>query len=205
MQTRLPTEERRAQIVAAALRLAQAHSPGLITTTDIAQAVGITQGAVFKHFASKEVIWLAAMNWVRTHLLAELTAGAAASTHPLQALASMFRAHVGFVVAHPGVPRLIFHELQRPEDSPIKQEVRDLLVAYRQLLRRLLDAATAQGLLRPGLDQDAAASLFIGLMQGLVMQSMLTGQVQAMTAQAEAVLPIFFNGISDAHHLGEAP
>jgi TetR/AcrR family transcriptional regulator len=202
MQTRLSTEERRAEIVAAALRLAQLHSPGLITTTDMAQAVGLTQGALFKHFASKEAIWLAAMGWVRTNLLADLKAGASASDQPLQALGAMFRAHVGFVVAHPGVPRLIFHELQRPEDSPIKQEVRELLVAYRQLLRQLLDTAAAQGLLRPGLDQDAAASLFIGLMQGLVMQSMLTGQVQAMTPQAAAVLPVFFNGIS---HLSEVP
>ena len=50
MQTRLPTEERQAEIVAAALRLARDSSPALITTTDIASAIGVTQGAVFKHF-----------------------------------------------------------------------------------------------------------------------------------------------------------
>ena len=46
IQTRLPTEERQADIVAAALRLAQDNSPALITTGDIATAVGLTQGAV---------------------------------------------------------------------------------------------------------------------------------------------------------------
>ncbi|MFM9916985.1 MAG: TetR/AcrR family transcriptional regulator, partial [Rhizobacter sp.] len=69
MQTRLPTEERQAEIVSAALRLARDASPALITTTDIAAAIGVTQGAVFKHFPTKDAIWLAAMRWVRETLL----------------------------------------------------------------------------------------------------------------------------------------
>jgi AcrR family transcriptional regulator len=38
------------EIVAAALRLARESSPALITSGDIAAAIGVTQGAVFKHF-----------------------------------------------------------------------------------------------------------------------------------------------------------
>jgi TetR/AcrR family transcriptional regulator len=127
MQTRLPTEERQAEIVAAALRLAQEFSPALITTGDIAAAIGVTQGAVFKHFPSKEAIWVAAMRWVRGELLQSLEAVAGAAATPLDALSGIFHAHVGFVIAHPGVPRLIFHELQQPADSATKQEVRAVL------------------------------------------------------------------------------
>jgi TetR/AcrR family transcriptional regulator len=46
----------------------------------------------------------------------------------------MFRAHVEFVIAHPGVPRFIFHELQQPADSAAKLEVRGVLQGYRKLL-----------------------------------------------------------------------
>ncbi len=63
MQTRLPTEERQAEIVAAALHLARTVSPVSITTSDIAAAIGITQGAVFKHFPTKDAIWVASMKW----------------------------------------------------------------------------------------------------------------------------------------------
>ena len=42
MQTRLTTEERQAEIVAAALKLAHEISPVSITTSDIATAIGIT-------------------------------------------------------------------------------------------------------------------------------------------------------------------
>ena len=45
-----PTEIRQAGLVEAALRLAAQRSPADITTGDLAKAVGITQGAVFRHF-----------------------------------------------------------------------------------------------------------------------------------------------------------
>ena len=48
------TEVRQAGLVEAALQLAAQRSPADITTGDLAQAVGITQGAVFRHFSSKE-------------------------------------------------------------------------------------------------------------------------------------------------------
>lgn len=197
MQNRLPTEERQAEIVAAALRLAREVSPALITTSDIAAAVGVTQGAVFKHFPTKDAIWLAAMAWVRERLLAALEAAAQAEPSPLGALAAVFRAHVAFVVAHPGVPRLIFHELQRPADSPVKQEVRALLQRYRRLLLGLFDAAVQQRQAPATLDKDAAATLFVGIVQGLVMQSMLNGKPVATKAEAERVFALYLRGIGE--------
>ena len=65
MQTRLPTEEHQAEIVAAELKLAWEHSPLAITTSDLAAAIAVSQGAVFEHFPTKDAIWLAAMKCVR--------------------------------------------------------------------------------------------------------------------------------------------
>ena len=198
---RLPTQERQAEIVAAALLLARDTSPVLITTSDIAAAVGVTQGAVFKHFPSKEAIWLAAMAWVREQLLLKLSRAAqsgqsaAAAGPAVQALQAVFHAHVEFVIDHPGAPRIIFHELQQPAESPVKQEVLALLQAYRKLLLGLFKAGVASGELLPALDQEAAATHFVGIVQGLVMQSMLKGRPAAMKTQADAVLAIYLRGI----------
>lgn len=198
MPTRLPTVERKTEIVAAALKLAQKTSPGSITTSDIAQAIGVTQGAVFKHFATKNAIWLATMQWVREQLLQKLQEEARSAVSPTQALEAVFRAHVAFVIAHPGVPRVIFHELQQPFDSPVKQEVRALLQAYRQLLRELLKVGVDAGEFEETLDQEAAATLFVGIVQGLVMQSMLMGKPAGMKAQATGVFSLFIRGLQEA-------
>lgn len=193
--TRLPTEERQASIVMAALQLAQTNSPGAITTTDLAQALGLSQGALFKHFASKEAIWLAAMHWVTGQLLGTLNTAAKQTPSPLEALERVFLAHVDFVVANPGVPRVIFHELQQAKDSPVKQQVRNLMQGYRQLLVRLLGEAAQSGAVSVQLDIPAAATLFMGIVQGLVMQSMLNGQVAAMRTDAPRVFHLYLCGI----------
>ena len=198
MQTRLPTEERQAEIVTAALRLARDTSPALITTTDIASAVGVTQGAVFKHFPTKDAIWVAAVQWVRGALTHSLSTAAAEAPTPLDALAAMFRAHVDFVIAHPGVPRLIFHELQQPADSATKQEVRGLLQGYRKLLLDTLERAVMQGQVIADLDREAAATTFVGLIQGLVMQAMLVGRPATMRPHADRVFALYLRSLGGA-------
>ena len=198
MQTRLPTEARQAEIVAAALKLACEVSPASITTGDIAAAIGVSQGAVFRHFPTKEAIWLAAMRWVREQLLERLDDAARAQTSALSALEAVFRAHVAFVTAHPGVPRVIFHELQQAADSPTKHEVRSLLQAYRQRLLQLLEAGVDAGQLPAALDRQAAATLFVGIVQGLVMQSMASGGVAGMKSRAAALFAIYERGLRSA-------
>lgn len=192
---RLATEERQAEIVAAALRLAQQRSPALITTTELAQAVGVSQGALFKHFASKEAVWLAAMQWVAEHLLRTIAAAADEAVEPLDALRRVFHAHVDFVATYPGVPRLIFHELQQPEDSPLKEAVRGLMKDYRQMLLTLLRQAMQQAQLPADLDAPAAATMFLGVIQGLVMQSMASGHISTMRAEAPRIFELYQRGI----------
>lgn len=198
MQTRLSTEERQAEIVAAALSLARESSPALITTGDIAAAIGVTQGAVFKHFPTKDAIWLAAMRWVRETLLVTLQTAADQTDTPVDALSAIFRAHVEFVVAHPGVPRFIFHELQQPADSAAKLEVRGVMQAYRKLLLVVLARAIEAGQVCKDLELEAAATGFIGLLQGLVMQSMLSGRPNTMRQQAGPVFALYLRGLGVA-------
>ena len=204
--TKQATEVRQAALIEAALALAAQRSPASITTGDLAHAVGITQGAVFRHFASKEAIWLAALDWVtdtlmqRLHtaagLASDTTPTAAAPPHALAALQAVFMAHVDFVIAHPGVPRLIFQELQQPGDSALKAGVRSLMQQYRALLLRLLKQAQAEQVIAPDTDLVAACVLLIGSVQGLVMQSLISGDVSAMTQQAPGVVALYLRAIS---------
>lgn len=69
------------------------------------------------------------MKWVREQLLLKLEQALRATSPGALALEAAFHAYVAFVTAHPGVRRVMFHELQRPADSPIKEEVRALLQA----------------------------------------------------------------------------
>ena len=117
------------------------------------------------------------------------------ATLPRSLSLAVFRAHIEFVIAHPGVPRLIFHELQQASESPARAEVRAVLQGYRKLLLAVLQRAIEQRQAVADLDVDAAATGFIGLVQGLVMQSMLAGRPGAMRQPAEAVLALYLRGL----------
>ena len=208
---RQSTDIRQASLIEAALRLAAQRSPADITTGDLAAAVGISQGAVFRHFSSKDAIWIAVIDWVATNLMERLHAAVHSrkshtsqtphspdlpDSHPLSALQDVFIAHVDFVIAHPGVPRIVFQELQHAHDTALKAAVQNLMQQYRALVVGLLQSAKAQNLLAPGTDLPSAALLFLGSMQGLVMQSLLSGDVQAIARQAPGVFAIYVRGIA---------
>lgn len=104
-------------------------------------------------------------------------------------------AHVDFVVEHPGVPRMLFGELQRAEPTAPKRMAQTLLRRYRERLHCLIEEGKAAGELSDTLDTDAAITLLIGTIQGLVMQSLLAGDVQRMRRDAPRVFAIYRRGI----------
>lgn len=177
------------------VELAAERNPSDITTTAIARRMGLTQGALFRHFPTKDAIVQAVMSWVAECLLARVDNAAQGAASPLSALEAIFMAHIDFVSHHPGVPRMLFGELQRSGESMPKRMVQTLIYRYGERLRRLLDAGKAQGELDANLDVDAAAVLFVGTIQGLVMQSLLAGDVARMRRDAPGVFRIYRRGI----------
>lgn len=194
----LPADERRAATVEAVVDLAAEQNPSDITTTAIAQRMGLTQGALFRHFPTKDAILQAAMTWVAERLLARVDKAAEGASSPLAALEAMFMTHIAFVSEHPGVPRMLFGELQRPGDTLPKKIVQALIRQYGDRLRRLLEAGKAKSELHAELDVEAATVLFIGTIQGLVMQSLLAEDVARIRRDAPGAFTIYRRGIGSA-------
>lgn len=194
----LPANQRRAVTVEAVLALAGSHNPNEITTAAIAKQMNVTQGALFRHFPNKEAIWLAVMEWVAERLLARIDQSAEGIESPLCAMEAMFISHVEFVIEHLGVPRMIFGELQRGESTPAKHRVKTLIQDYGERLNRLIEQGKLNAELCPSLDNEAAAMLFIGTIQGLVMQSLMAGDIERIRRDAPRVFMIYKRGIGRA-------
>ncbi|MBK6638551.1 MAG: TetR/AcrR family transcriptional regulator [Rhodocyclaceae bacterium] len=192
---RQSTQLRQAEIIATMVRLAAERNPADITTTDIANAMSVTQGALFRHFSTKEAIRLAVVEWIEEQLMAELHDAQRAASDALGALRAMFMAHVAFTRTYPGVPRLIFAELQQPDTSPVRQRVQHLMQGYRTTVTASLTAAAGAQRIRPDVDCPSAAALFLGAIQGLVIQSMLGGSAAQIEQRAEGVLAIYLAGL----------
>ncbi|MFD2189392.1 TetR/AcrR family transcriptional regulator [Pistricoccus aurantiacus] len=191
----LPAEERKELTVRTVVELCAEQDPARITTAAIAERMKVTQGALFRHFSGKDEIWQAVMAWVAEQVMRRLDKTVARGETPLATLEAMFMAHIDFITEHPGVPRLMFGQLQHAEPTPATRLVRSMLAKYRERLAALLTRGKASGELRADLDIEAAATQFIGTLQGLVMQSLIAGDVQRIAEQAPGAFLLYRRGI----------
>ncbi len=192
----LPAEKRRSVTVDAVMQLAAEKNPVEITTAEIAERMNLTQGALFRHFPTKDALWQSVMEWLSGQLLGRIDKVIETTESAFEALERMFMAHIDFVVQHPGVPRMIFAELQRPEKSSAKKIVETMLLRYGERLEKLLEKGVAQGTIYPDLDVKAASVMFIGIIQGLVMQSLIAGDTSLLLSNPKPVFALFRQAIT---------
>jgi AcrR family transcriptional regulator len=195
VKRRLTSEARQSEIIRVAVELAAEKDVGSVTTQDMADAMQLTQGAIFRHFASKDEIWLAVMHWIRERLMKVLEKAASEASDPLDAIQRMFLAHVAFISKHPAIPRILFSEAQNKKNSKLRQLIQEIMSGYEGRITGLLEAAKVQGLVDGELDSRSAAVLYIGMIQGLVMQVSIFGGKRSLLREAEKTFPIFLHGI----------
>ena len=195
-RTKLSADARRAATVETVIGLAAATNPADITTAQIAAQMDVTQGALFRHFADKQAIWAAVMDWTAATLLARFDA--VSGVTPIERLRAMFATHIDFVVTHPGVPRILFGELQRDGDAQGKMCVRALMAAYRERVTNLLTEAKTRSLVAERVDISAASTMFLGMVQGLVMQAMAASDFTTMPAVSGRLFDLYLDGLGVA-------
>jgi AcrR family transcriptional regulator len=159
-RSRKPTDVRRTEIADAAMRVIAAQGARHFTARALAQEVGITDGAVFRHFATMDAIVAAVVERIETVLfLAPLPTQA----DPIERLGAFFRARVAALAAHPHLARLLFSDhlaqLGGPEQA---QRIEEFKVRTRRFIASCLAEAKEQGLLAEAVGPREAAVIVQG-------------------------------------------
>ncbi len=135
----LPAAERRNLAVQALLELAAETAPDQISTAAIALRMGTSHAALFRHFPSRDALWAESMRWATDQLDQRFTALAAqGEVDPLREVEQLLLLHRDFVRQYPGLLRMVFAELQRPQPSPAREEAKAFMARFRQRLSVLL-------------------------------------------------------------------
>lgn len=167
---RRSAEDRKAEIIAACLDLADRLGPDRMTTTDVARAVGLTQPGIFRHFPTKQALWLAVAEDVAARLTAAWDRALAGADTPEAQLRALIGAQLDQIAATPALPAVI-HSRELNIDNPaLRQAFRARLAAFQDHLVAALRAMQAAGRLRPGLAPEDAAIFLTSLVQGLAIR-----------------------------------
>lgn len=160
--------DRRAEIVGTAIRLAGENGPDRVTTQALADAIGISQPAIFRHFPTKKDIWLAVGEAMTAPMTAEIEADPDAD--PLTTLERSVAQQMRRIAQTPAIPAILFSRELHAENEPLRQHFEAVTKNRRAQFEKLLLKARDGNLL----DQDAPtadlAALILAAIQGLAMR-----------------------------------
>lgn len=194
-RTRKSGEERRLEIVETTLRLAASLGPDRITAEAIAQELGVSQPAIFRHFPRKDAIWTATIDWLEDSLAATWSAAVAAAPAG-DALAAVVAAHFAFIERHPAVPLVLLSpELQARHDG-VRQAVMRLMGRYHATLRELVAAGIACGRYSATVDPARAAWMLIAIIQGVALRWAAGGGRFDIREEGAALVAMAVRGIT---------
>jgi AcrR family transcriptional regulator len=170
MSGRQSAEERKTQIVAEVLRLADEIGPDRLSTTDVARAIGISQPAIFRHFPTKGALWLAVAEDIAVRLQdAWAAAGAGASTSRAR-LRALIQAQLTAIATTPALPSILFSRELQVDNPDLRNVFRGLLGAFQGRLVAELRDQQVSGELRDGVGPEDVAILLTSLVQGVAIR-----------------------------------
>ena len=167
VKTRKPAAERKAQIVDEAMRLAAELGPDRMTTQKLADAVGITQAAIFRHFPSKTEIWLAVADRIGTAMPAKLIES---DEPPLDRLRAIVQRQFEFIVKTPSIPAILYSRELHAENETLRKQFSEMVGRRQTLFAGLFKAAAERGDMRADLAPEDAARLVLAFIQGMAMR-----------------------------------
>ncbi len=191
-----PAPQRRADAVRALLDLACDTAPDRISTAAIAERMGVSHAALFRHFPNRDALWAEAVHWATGELGTRFDAiSHRAETEPMVELPALLQAHVEFLQAHPGLLRMLFAELQRPGSSPAREEGKAFMNRFRDRLAGLITRAQSQEALDPCLDPAELAGLLVAINQGLMLQGLVQGNLDSLPERSRQAIALLLRGL----------
>jgi AcrR family transcriptional regulator len=160
-----PAEQRRREIADAALKVIADQGLARFTSTAIAREVGVSDAALFRHFASKEDIVLSAIDRVEEILF---TGFPPVADDPLERLGRFFQGRIEVMRRNPGVARLVGSEQLAQAAPPAGvSRVLEFRTRSRAFIRSCLAEAQRRKLLADGVGAEESEVLVLGALLAL--------------------------------------
>ncbi|WP_375496871.1 TetR/AcrR family transcriptional regulator [uncultured Nostoc sp.] len=192
-----PSEaQTRTRILQAAQRLFAAQGFDGTTTRDLAQAAGVAEGTLFRHFANKKAILVevATSGWVEilTDLLTELS-----EMGSYKAVAQVMRRRMWNFQKNADLMRVCFMEVQFHPDLRDRIQL-EVITKMSDVGEAFFQTAMDKGIYRQ-MDAKLVAKVFLGMfaIAGFSNNTLMEPDAspQQMQEMAEGLADIFLNGV----------
>lgn len=133
--------ERQMQIISKAIELIAEKSIQELTIKNLANKLGVTDGAIYRHFESKTDILLGILRIFQARARVCMEAACTSDLPALEKIENLFQNNFRYFTEFPPVTAVIFSESIFQNDSLLAQEVHQLL----NMLEKALSCAVEEG------------------------------------------------------------
>ncbi len=165
-RARKPTSVRREEIARAVLRIIGEQGLTSLTTTSLAREVGVTSGALFRHFASRDEILSEAVRYGLARIEETFPDE---SLPPLERLLELARARIRLLGSEPGLAWLVRSEQARLTlPAPAVRLLVDVVARSKRFVLQALREAAAEGSVRADIEPEALMVPVMGTIHVLI-------------------------------------
>jgi len=193
---KIKTEIRQKQIREAALDIIYDESLHKLTIAAIAEKVGITKSNIYRHYSSKNAI-VEDIIQIINYNLQEMILSSKKIAPSIERLHYIFLNHIDLLEINKGAPLIIFTNKSYMDNSNLKIVMEQLIASYLNSIKSIIIKGIDDSSFRNDLNIDSTAVTYLGLIQSIILQWIISNASFSPRKRGEEVWNIFINGISN--------
>lgn len=178
--------KRQNEIIDAALELTAHGGIQNLTIKNLAEALGITEPAIYRHFKSKSAIVMTIIE--RFDITIPATNR---ELHGFDGIAAFIRARFRQVAETPSLARVMFAEELFMDDEAFSRQLMAMMHRHKDSLQHYFDEAQAGGEIRKEIPSDQLFRLIFGPVRLMIKQWGMSGGAFDLAAKGDEMLDTF--------------
>jgi TetR/AcrR family transcriptional regulator len=162
--------QRKQQILEALAQMLEANPGNRITTAKLAQQVGVSEAALYRHFPSKSKMFEGLIEFIEETLFSRVNIILAEEPKVANRCEKMLTLLLTFTDRNPGITRILTGDALAGETERLHARVAQLFDRFETQLKQVLREAEMREGVRPALTVNAAANLLLATAEGKISQ-----------------------------------
>lgn len=166
--------------------------------SDVARTAGVADGTVYLYFKNKDDLLTSIFSWAMGEFLNRARNELSEISNAQEKLLRFANLHFSLLEQERDIA-IVFQIELRQSTKFMEQFSTTYLAEYLQMIREIIEEGQKHGLIRKGMNSKLVAKLLFGMLDEMATNWVLSHGNHSLTAMAEPVLDIFFNGVTASH------
>jgi len=172
---RQSTEIRQEQIKQAVLDIIYTDGLKNLSTRNLAKKIGMSEGTIFRHFATKQDIVLSIIKDVQEEFIGKLRIVANSKMEPQTRLNDYLCETVRYLTENKGITMLLFSEASHNNDATLKTNLQQIFNNQKMLVSKIILDGIALGKWDESIAVENVAMIYMGIPVSLNIELVLSG------------------------------